>query len=345
MLDGSLIIKIDKMIKKDSYRKLIGNIGLILENGRRRAYDAINQILVETYWRIGQYIVEFEQNGKEKAEYGTKLFDRLSHDLTGRYGRGFSRSNLIYIRLFYLKYPKSETLSHQLSWGHYFEILKIDNDLEREFYEKQCIHEKWSVRELKRQKKTALFYRLALSKDKKGVLKLSKKGQLIETAEDIIKDPYVLEFLKMPENYHFSEKELEQKIIDKLQIFLLEMGRGFSFVARQFRITLDNEHFYVDLVFYHHVLKCFILIDLKINKVNHLDVGQMNMYLNYFKKEEMNVGDNEPIGIILGLDKKNVLIEYALGGISNKLFVSKYQVYLPKKEELQKRLKSVLGKK
>lgn len=334
-----------QIIHKNSYQKLIGNIGLILENGRRRAYDTINQILVETYWRIGQYIVEFEQNGKEKAEYGTKLFDRLSQDLTGHYGRGFSRSNLIYIRLFYLKYPKSETLSHQLSWGHYFEILKIDNELEREFYEKQCINEKWSVRELKRQKNTALFYRLALSKDKKGVLKLSKKGQIIEKAEDIIKDPYVLEFLKIPENYHFSEKELEQKIIDKLQMFLLEMGKGFSFVARQFRISLDGEHFYVDLVFYHRILKCFILIDLKINKVNHLDIGQMNMYLNYFKKEEMNVGDNEPIGIILGLDKKNVLIEYALGGISNKLFVSKYQVYLPKKEELQKRLKKILEKK
>ena len=244
----------------------------------------------------------------------------------------------------YLKYPKSETLSHQLSWSHYFELLKIEDDLERSFYEKQCIHEKWSNRELKRQKNSALFRRLALSKDKKGIMKLSEKGHVIENAEDLVKDPYVLEFLKIPEEHNYSEKELEQRIIDNLQMFLLELGKGFAFVGRQFRLTLGNRHYYVDLVFYHRILKCFILIDLKINEVNHADIGQMNTYLNYFKSEECSEGDNPPIGIVLAAEKDHVEIEYALGGISNKLFVSKYQLYLPDKKELENQLREALGR-
>ena len=329
---------------KQPYTQLISAISQILEEGRRKALQSVNQILVQTYWEIGRQIVEFEQRGKEKAEYGSTLLETLSRDLKMRYGKGFSRSNLIYMRLFYLKYQKSETVSHQLSWSHYFELLKIEDDVERSFYEKQCILEKWSNRELKRQKNTALFIRLALSKDKEGILALSNKGQIIEKAEDVIKDPYILEFLNIPENYRYSEKELEQRIIDNLQMFLLELGKGFTFVGRQYRITLGNKHHYVDLVFYNRILKCFVLIDLKISEVCHGDIGQMNTYLNYFIKEENTEEDNRPIGIILGAGKDNISIAYALGGISNKLFVSKYRLYLPDKKLLQAKLKELLEK-
>ncbi|MBU0460507.1 DUF1016 family protein [Patescibacteria group bacterium] len=333
-----------KLVKKKKYEQLIKNIGILLEEARKKVYTQINQILVKTYWEIGRNVVEFEQKGKEKAEYGSELLVKLSRDLKLKYGKGFSRSNLVYMRLFYLKYRKSETLSHQLSWSHYFELLKIDNDLERSFYEKQCLKDKWSVRELKRQKNSALFERIALSKNKKEVLKLAEQGHVIERGADVVKDPYVLEFLGIPEDYKYSEKELEQKVIDNLQKFLLELGKGFTFVARQFRISLGNKHYYVDLVFYHRILKCFVLIDLKINEVTHADVGQMNMYLNYFKKEEMSEDDHEPIGIILTKEKEKIVVEYALGGISNKLFVSKYKLYLPDKKELEEKVRKIINK-
>jgi predicted nuclease of restriction endonuclease-like (RecB) superfamily len=228
---------------------------------------------------------------------------------------------------------------------HYVELLGVSNDLGRNFYEKECLKENWSVRELKRQINSMLFERIALSKDKKGVLKLAERGQIIEKSKDIVKEPYVLEFLGIPQDYKYSEKELEQKIIDNLQMFLLELGKGFAFVKRQFRMTLDNDHYYVDLVFYNRILKCFVLIDLKIGKVKHVDIGQMNMYLNYFKTEESLKNDNDPIGLILSAEKNNVVVEYALGGISNKLFVSKYQLYLPKKEELEKEVRMLLKEK
>lgn len=327
-----------KLSSQKDYKNLIQDIGSILGAGRKQAYKTVNNILVKTYWEIGKRIVEFEQHGKVTSKYGSKLLINLSKELSPL-GKGFSRSNLTYMRLLYIKYPKSETLSHQLSWSHYFELLKIDDDLARSFYEKQCIKEKWSIRELKRQKNSMLFERIALSKDKKGILKMRKEGQNIETAKDIIKEPYVLEFLGIPENHKYTEKELEQKIIDNLQMFLLELGRGFTFVKRQFRMTLSNRHYYADLVFYHRILKCFVIIDLKIGEVDHGDVGQMNMYLNYFKIEENADDDNDPIGIILSAEKEHISVQYALGGISNKLFVSKYQLYLPKKEELEEEVK------
>ena len=330
-----------KLYSRQSYKNLIQDIGLILNQGRKQAYQTVNNILVKTYWEIGKRIVEFEQNGKITAKYGSKLLINLSKELSP-IGKGFSRSNLTYMRLLYIKYPKSETLSHQLSWSHYFELLKVDDDLACNFYEKQCIKEKWSIREFKRQKQSMLFERIALSKKKEEVLEISKKGQIIETAKDIIKEPYVLEFLGIPEDHKYSEKELEQKIIDNLQMFLLELGKGFTFVKRQFRMTLNNRHFYADLVFYHRILKCFVIIDLKLEGVNHGDVGQMNMYLNYFKTEENIEDDNDPIGIILSAEKEHISVEYALGGISNQLFVSKYQLYLPKKEELEKEVKRLV---
>jgi len=307
------------------YTGLISTIGDILGKARNFAYQQINTILVKTYREIGKHIVEYEQGGKEKAEYGTKLFDKLSRDLKDQYGKGFSRTNLIYIRLLYLKYTKSQTLSDQLSWSHYVELLGIEDDLERSFYEKQCLHEKRSLRELKRQRATALYQRLALSKDKEWILKLANEGNIITSPTDIVKDPYVFELLGLHESSIYSESHLEQRIIDNLEHFLLELGKGFAFVGRQYRITINNTHFFVDLVFYHRILKCFVLIDLKVNKLHHWDIGQMNMYLNYFKKEEMTDGDNEPIGIILSADKESTMVEYALGSITNQLFVSKYQ--------------------
>lgn len=331
-----------KNLPMKKYSSLITDIGALLEQGRRQAFHAVNPILVKTYWEIGKRIIDYEQEGKEKAEYGASLLDNLSKDLKLKYGKGFSKSNVYLMRQFYLKYQKFQTVSGKLSWSHYSELLSIGEDMPRQFYESQCLRENWSVRELNRQINSALFHRIALSKDKKGVVELSKKGLLIEEAKDVIKDPYVLEFLNIPESHKYSEKELEQKIIDNLQMFLLEMGKGFTFVKRQFRITLDNTNYYVDLVFYHRILKCFVLIDLKIGKVSHNDIGQMNMYLNYFKEEENSAEDNEPIGIILSAEKNNFLVKYALGGISSKLFVSKYKLYLPDKRELEDKMKRIL---
>ncbi|WP_202800250.1 YhcG family protein [Pontibacter sp. BAB1700] len=286
--------------------------------------------------------VEFEQGGKEKAAYGSDLLNQLSRDLTLEFGKGFSRSNLVYMRKFYLAFSKSETLSHQLSWSHYFEILKADNQLEISFYTKQCEKENWSVRELKRQMKSMLFHRLALSKDKDGVLKIAEQGAEVQKAEDIVKDPYVFEFLGIPQQYHYKEGELEEKLIQNLEQFLLELGKGFAFIGRQYKISLANRHFYVDLVFYHRILKCFVLIDLKRGEIEHNDIGQMNLYLNYFAKEENVEGDNPPIGIVLGAYKDHILVEYATENISKQLFVSKYQLYLPDKAQLSAELERLL---
>lgn len=332
----------DLIGKDEEYQKLITSIGQQLSAGRAQAAQKINSILVETYWSIGKHIVEFEQNGAEKAEYGSKLLARLSRDLKLSYGRGFSRRNVLDMRRFYLQYPIWQTLSAKLSWSHYSELLSISDNLARSFYEKQCIKENWSVRELQRQRSTALFERIALSKDKAGVLALSHEGQVIDTPKDIIKDPYIFEFLDIPER-KVKEKNLEDQLVSRLENFLLELGKGFAFIGQQYRITLNNTHFYVDLVFYHRILKCFVLIDLKVNKVNHQDIGQMNLYLNYFKAEENVEGDNDPIGIVLATDKDEIMVEYAMGSISNQLFVSKYQMYLPDIETLRRELRVLIG--
>lgn len=277
-----------------------------------------------------------------KTQIG-ELLDRLSRDLSAEFGKGFSRSNLIYIRKLYLAFPKSETLSHELTWSHYFEILKADNDLEISFYTRQCEKEHWSVRELKRQMKSMLFHRLALSKDKVGVLEIAQKGTEIQQPEDLIKDPYVFEFLGLPSQERVLEGEIEQRLIQNLELFLLELGKGFAFVGRQYKITLANRHFYVDLVFYHRILKCFVLIDLKRGEIEHNDIGQMNMYLNYFAKEENTEGDNPPIGIVLGAYHDRIMVEYATANITNNLFVSKYQLYLPDRQQLQRELERLLS--
>lgn len=266
-----------------TYNHLIEKIGKTIDSSRERVYTAIHSEIVSSNWKIGQYIVEFEQEGKDRAKYGKQLLTQLAKDLKVRHGKGYSKSNIYLMRQFYLVYPIFQTVSGKLSWGHYSELVTITNKQEREFYEQQTINENFSVRELRRQIDSSLFERLALSKDIKKVLALSKKGQIVSNPFDIIKEPVVLEFLKIPENYAYTEKQLEKRIIDNLQEFLLELGKGFAFISRQYRISIDNIHFYVDLVFYHRILKCFVLIDLKVRKVRHGDIGQMNMYLNYFK--------------------------------------------------------------
>ena len=330
---------------KPNYKKLLVNIGLAIEAARQNAVKAINTELVKANWEIGRHIVEFEQQGQERAEYRSALLARLSKDLKHLYGKGFGRRNILDMRRFYLAYQKWQTVSAKLSWSHYISLISISDDVERKFYERQAVNQNLSVRELDRQINSALFERLALSKDKKGVLRLSEKGHIISQPHEAVKDPYVLDFLKIPQSHRVSEKQLEQRIIDNLQQFILELGKGFAFVARQFRISLRNKHYSIDLVFYHRILKCFVLIDLKTKKVNHGDIGQMNLYLNYFKIEENVEGDGEPIGIILSAEKDEVMVEYAMGGVSNKIFASKYQLYLPDKKLLQKKIKAIMNEK
>jgi len=331
------------MQNNTNYKRLLDDIGSTIQTARFNAITVVNTELVKANWGIGKHIIEFEQKGKEKAEYGIALLSDLSKDLKLRYGKGFSKSNLYSCRLFYLKYPKFQTVSGKLSWSHYVELISLTDDLERYFYEIQSVNDSWSFREMKRQINSALFQRIALSKDKKNILSLAKKGSKIKVHSDVVRDPYVFEFLGIAEKDMIKEKELEKKLMDKLQQFLLELGKGFSFVARQFKITIDNQHLFVDLVFYHRILKCFVLIDLKTRKVKHQDIGQMNLYLNYFKEEENSKDDNEPIGIIIAAEKNVFVVKYATGGLSNKIFVSRYQLYLPDKKLLEKKVNEILN--
>lgn len=317
------------------YQNLLEQISQTYTQGRILAIQAVNAHITETYWQVGRHIVEFEQNGKIRADYGKALIAGLAKDLGLLHGKGFSRSNLIYMRLLYLRYPISQKPSHQLSWSHYVELLKLDDELERSFYEKQAIAERWSVPELKRQKSTALFLRLATGKDKAGIQQLAAQGQIVEQPSDLLREPYVFEFLKIPEPYKVSETHLETVLCNHLQQFLLELGKGFTFVGRQYRVTINNTHYKVDLVFYHRILRCFVLIDLKINEVQHHDIGQMNMYMGYFANEENVEGDNPPIGIILTKNKDELLVEYATYQMNSQLFVQKYQLYLPDREQLR----------
>ena len=331
-------------IKDSSYNQLIIKIGKTLQQGRENAILSINKNIVMTNWNIGKYIVEYEQAGNEKAVYGSETLKNLSRDLTDRYGKGFSRSNINRMRNLYVAYPICATLSHKLSWSHYVELLKIDDPQERSFYLCECEQENWGVRELKRQMNSMLFHRLALSKDKEEVVNLSKEGQVIEKAEDAVKDPYIFEFLGLPELPVYREGDLEEALISNLSQFLLELGKGFTYVGRQQRINIGGRNYKVDLVLYHRILKCFVLIDLKNGEVHHEDIGQMNLYLNYYR-EEMNIsGDNETIGIVLGAYRDKLMVKYAIQNISNQLFVSRYQLYLPNKEQLENEIRRFVNK-
>ena len=334
----------NSLIPNEGYKALLTNISGLYARGQAQAARAINTQLRSTYWQIGHYIVEFEQGGKSQATYGKALFENLSKDLTRLHGKGFSRSNLNYMRLFYQRYPICEEVPHKLSWTHFCELVKIDNPLERSFYENQAILENWSTTELIRQKKASLFLRLAASRNKEGLLKLSQKGQVIECPTDLLRDPYILDFLKIPEPHHLSENKLEAHIIENLQQFLLELGKGFAFVGRQYRITLGNRHHYVDLVFYHRILKCFVLIDLKKEDAGYEEIGQMNMYLGYFENEENTEGDHPPIGIVLAREKDELQIKYAMHNASSQLYVSKYQFYLPNEAELRREMEKIYSR-
>ena len=309
----------------------------LLANARNKVYQTINITMTETYWQIGKRIVEEEQDGKERAEYGKGLIKNLSSELTKEFGNGFSKDNLKNMRRFYLAYQKSETASHQfkLSWSHYIFLTRIVNEDERDFYEIESAQNSWTLRELKRQFGSGLYERLKLSYDKSKVKELSQKGQIITSPQEMIKDPYILEFVGLPVLASYSESQLEQKLIDKLEHFLLELGKGFTFVARQKRITIDEKHFAVDLVFYNRFLKCFVVVDLKIGELKHQDIGQMMMYVNYFDRVEKAEDENKTIGIILCKDKSKALVEMTLPQDNAQIFASKYLTVLPNKEELQ----------
>ena len=323
--------------------QLADNITNLVTDAKNHLIQTVNTTLITTYWNIGRYIVEFEQQGNVKAQYGAALLTSLANMLRIKLGKGYSRPNLNNMRKFYLLYPICQTVSDKLSWSHICELITIDDELERSFYEKECIVEGWNVRSLRRQMDSALYLRLAVSKDKDSILQLSQKGIVIQQPEDVIRDTYTLEFLGLPEKQRYSEHDLEQRLIDNLQVFLLELGKGFAFIGRQYSLTINNRHYHIDLVFYHRILKCFVLIDLKKNAVKHKDIGQMNMYMGYFAKEESTIDDNPPIGIILSHTKDELLVEYATYGMDSKLFVSKYELYLPNKEELRRLVNGIIS--
>ena len=308
----STIKKITSPLLEDKdLNQLADCIAHLVSDAKSHLMQTVNTTLVQTNWNIGRYIVEFEQNGNAKAKYGTELLTSLAKLLRIKLGKGYSRPNLNNMRKFYLLYPICQTVSDKLSWSHICELITIDDDLERSFYEKECITENWGVRSLRRQIDSALYLRLAASKDKEGIMQLAHKGIVVQQPEDVIKQTYTLEFLGIPERKRYSEKDLEQRLIDNLQTFLLELGKGFAFIGRQYPLMINNRHYRIDLVFYHRILKCFVLIDLKKNAVRHQDIGQMNMYMGYFAKEENAPDDNPPIGIVLGHNKDELMVEYA----------------------------------
>ena len=370
-----------KNIEIENYSSLFTDLASLIEQGRKAAVRYVNIALVATYWLMGRRIVEYEQKGKERAEYGEELLERISKDLSSRFGKGFSLRNLRNMRSFYLLFPIQQTLSAEsskdkivqtlsaeliamfqtpseisqkdrtlsiqseiaishtlsakfpLSWSHYCLLMRLDEPFKREFYEAECISGNWSVRQLDRQIQSMLYERTALSKRKLAVISKAHEKPIAVRPEDEIKDPYILEFLGLRDEY--SESQLEEALVRHLEHFLLELGIGFTFIARQKRITLEGSHYRLDLLLYHRILRCLVAIDLKIGEFTHADAGQMNLYLNYLKDKEKLPEENNPIGIILCSDKKKTVVEYALGGMSNKIFASKYKLQLPDPEVLK----------
>ncbi|GIQ60141.1 hypothetical protein Flavo103_32770 [Flavobacterium collinsii] len=350
----------------------------LLQNARQQVLRTVNSTMTITYFEIGRIIVEEEQNGKDRAAYGKQLLKGLSKQLTEEFGKGFSVESLDRMRKFYqiysissspmtklqnripqsltgeLKTKKSQSVTEEfqsqkvqslasffkLTWTHYIFLMRIEDEKERRFYEIESEKYNWSVRELKRQYDTALYTRLALSRDKEGILKLSEQGQIIEKPKDIIKDPYILEFLGLPELNQYSESQLEEEIINKLEHFLLELGHGFTFVARQNRITFGDKHFRINLVFYNRILKCFVLIDLKIGELKHQDLGQMQMYVNYYDREMRLEDENKTIGIVLCQNKSESVVKYTLPENNEQIFASKYKTVLPSVEVLKELLEN-----
>ena len=323
-------------IKKDIYQEIHD----LLHNARQNIISNINSTMTKTYFLIGKRIVEEEQNGNKRAEYGKNLIKMLSEKLTKEFGKGFSETNLEQMRKFFKVYGIPQTLSEEfqfnLSWSHYLILMRIKDINARNFYEIEAFENNWSLRELKRQVNSSLYERLVLSKDKEKVKELAVKGQIIEKAQDVIKDPYILEFLGLDEKSDYSENKLETEIINKLEMFLLELGKGFTFVGRQVRFTFDERHFRVDLVFYNRLLKCFVLIDLKIGEVTHQDLGQMQMYVNYYDRCVKLPDENDTIGIIICKDKNDTLVKLTLPKDNNQIFASRYTTILPSLDEFKK---------
>jgi predicted nuclease of restriction endonuclease-like (RecB) superfamily len=348
------------------YNNLVENISQIVVSAQTNIAKTVNKTMIFTYWNIGKYIVEFEQKGDKRAKYGTELLKKIAIDLTSNFGKGFSWRNLYNMKRFYIEFPILQTLSaksdieklqttsaktedkilaksiDKLNWSHFVRLLGVKDNDERNFYIIETAQNKWSERELDRQINSSLFERLVLSRDKKKVKDLSTKGQLIENEKDILKDPLVLEFLNIKQDSSYSENDLESAIIDNLGKFLLELGKGFSFVARQQRISSGTEHFYIDLVFYNRLLRSFVIIDLKIGKLKHQDIGQMQMYVNYYDREIKTKDENPTIGIILCKENDNFVVEYTLPKDNKQIFTNEYKLYLPDKKELKELFKQYL---
>lgn len=322
----------------DNLEPVYQRIRGILNRARYQALQAVNAEMVRAYWEIGREIVEEEQRGQARAEYGKRLVEGLSARLTQEFGKGFDRSNLQHMRAVYLAFQIRDALRRELSWTHYRLLTRVEKPEARAFYETECAKSGWSTRELERQIGSLLYERLALSRDKEGLLKLAEQGQESFLPSDLIKDPFVLEFTGLPEQPGLQESDLEQVLMNRLQGFLLELGRDIFFVARQKRITVDGDTFYIDLVFYHRTLRCFLLIDLKIGKLTHQDIGQMLFYTGYYEAEEMREGENPPVGLILCADKNDAVVRYTLSKTSQQIFASRYKLYLPTEEELRAEL-------
>ncbi|MCL2549429.1 MAG: PDDEXK nuclease domain-containing protein [Methanimicrococcus sp.] len=334
----------DNLIINDENQIIYGQIKEILTVARAKAYSAVNFAMVEAYWLIGKQIVE-AQAGSERAEYGTRLLKYLSEQLMRDFGKGFEERELRKIRQFYLTFPIRDALSPELSWTHYRLVLRVTETKARNFYMDECIKSNWSTRQLERQINTHFYERLLSSQDKEAVAAEIQKTESPPDPKDFIRNPVVLEFLGVTPSSNLYEKDLETAVINHLQEFLLEMGRGFSFIARQKRISFDGKDFYIDLVFYHYILKCFVLIDLKMGDLTHQDLGQIQMYVNYYTREMMNEGDNPPIGVILCTDKNEAVVRYTLPKDNDQIFASEYTFYLPTEQELKNEIYAAIGEK
>ena len=315
------------------FNEVFDNIKELVINSRNKVYTTVNKEMLNLYWNIGRIIMEIQQ-GDERASYGDAVLEKLSLKLTNEFGKGFSKRNLERMRKFYIIFPIATTLSSQLSWSHYLELIKIEEEPKRNFYLKECINSMWSVRELQRQKDSLLYERLILSADKEKVLELSQEGQILRESKDLVKDPFVLEFLDIKENTKYLETDLEKNILEHLKEFLLELGKGFSYVGNQVRLTLEEDHFYPDLVFYNRILKCFVIIDLKIGKVTPQDIGQMQMYVNYYDREIKSNDENSTIGILLSTSRNKTVVKYTLPKDNKTIFSSEYKFNMPSEQEL-----------
>ena len=324
----------NELINNDNdINNIFDNIKDLVINSRNKVYQTVNTEMLNLYWNIGKAIMEIQQ-GDERASYGDAVLDKLSQKLTNEFGKGFSSRNLRTMRKFYIMYPIWKTVSAKLSWSHYLELIKIDEEPKRNFYLNECINSKWSVRELQRQRDSLLYERLTVSADKEKILELSEKGQILKTSKDLVKDPFVLEFLDIKENTDYLESDLEKNIIEHLKEFLLELGKGFSYVGNQVRLTLEEDHFYPDLVFYNRLLRCFVIIDLKIGKVSHQDIGQMQMYVNYYDREIKQDDEKPTVGILLSTNKNETVVKYTLPEDNKTIFSSEYKLHMPTEQEL-----------